>query len=387
LIDDIATAHKGYIDTIHIGADEAYHVGQECKRCQNRIKELGSLDRLMLDYVSKVARYIKEKHKLRVMMWNDMFEKTKPDVMRSYKMHELVEPVIWGYAEYLFKPKYFDHGVFNRFGDVFDRLWLASAFKGANWPDQPFVDLRRYAQNHLAWLQVLNYYDSPLKGVGGIILTGWQRFDHFAILCELLPPAIPSLAFNLQIVQVGGMKPELFEKTRKLLNCQMPSTNWTEDAPEWNSVIEPFINATHIKIKGPRPPALNTLKCDFPGSDVYALIERLRLVKHEYDAFMNTSVRRGWVHEYNIHHQYGSVHFAELSYNITEKLLVHFSDLGHKLEEALGKIYYPDTVTEWLYENVQLPVDQLRKINLALVQIKQTVAFRNRPLTHQKLDL
>lgn len=92
-------------------------------------------------------------------MWNDMFEKTKPDVMRSYKMHELVEPVIWGYAEYLFKPKYFDHGVFNRFGEVFDRLWLASAFKGANWPDQPFVDLRRYAQNHLAWLQVLNYYD------------------------------------------------------------------------------------------------------------------------------------------------------------------------------------------------------------------------------------
>lgn len=59
LIDDIATAHKGYIDTIHIGADEAYHVGQECRRCQNRIKELGSLDRLMLDYVSKVARYIK----------------------------------------------------------------------------------------------------------------------------------------------------------------------------------------------------------------------------------------------------------------------------------------------------------------------------------------
>lgn len=105
------------------------------------------------------------------------------------------------------------------------------------------------------------------------------------------------------------------------------------------------------------------------------------------DAFMNTSVRRGWVHEYNIHHQYGSVHFAELSYNITEKLLVHFSDLGHKLEEALAKIYYPDTVTEWLYENVQLHVDQLRKINLALVQIKQTVSFRNRPLTHMKLDL
>lgn len=102
---------------------------------------------------------------------------------------------------------------------------------------------------------------------------------------------------------------------------------------------------------------------------------------------MNSSIRRGWLNDYNLHHQYGSVHHAEVSYNITETLLYHFSDLGHQLEEALLKIFYEDTVSEWLYENVQLPVDQLRKINLGIVQIKQTVQFRNRPLTYMKPDL
>lgn len=232
-------------------------------------------------------------------MWYDMFEKTPVDVLRSYGMHELVEPVIWGYAEYLLKENYFDLSAFGRFGDLFKRLWIASAFKGANWPDQPFVDVRRYAQNHLGWLQVMKHYEGKssiwlficiptresmfldsLQGVNGVILTGWQRFDHFAMLCELLPPALPSLVFNLQIIKQGGMKPEIFDITRKMLNCELPS-NWTVDAPEWK-FVESLVNHTNFKFKPPQAPALKTLKCDFPGSDVYALIERLRLVKHEY---------------------------------------------------------------------------------------------------------
>ena len=34
-------------------------------------------------------------------------------------------------------------------------------------------------------------------------ITGWQRYDHFAVLCELLPAGLPSLALDLIAVSSG----------------------------------------------------------------------------------------------------------------------------------------------------------------------------------------
>ena len=31
------------------------------------------------------------------------------------------------------------------------------------------------------------------QGFQGIVITGWSRYDHFAVLAELLPAAMPSL--------------------------------------------------------------------------------------------------------------------------------------------------------------------------------------------------
>ena len=50
----------------------------------------------------------------------------------------------------------------------------------------------------------------------GRVLTGWSRYDHFThftVLCELLPPAIPSLILNLVVVsEDGGLTPDLVSK-------------------------------------------------------------------------------------------------------------------------------------------------------------------------------
>ena len=69
--------------------------------------------------------------------------------------------------------------------------WIGTAFKGARSSCAQVPDIRHYVGNHLAWMNMIAQF-----GVGdlsGIILTGWQRFDHFASLCELLPVAVPSL--------------------------------------------------------------------------------------------------------------------------------------------------------------------------------------------------
>ena len=35
---------------------------------------------------------------------------------------------------------------------------------------------------------------------------GWSRYDHFAVLCELLPASLPSLVINLMVASLGGLQ-------------------------------------------------------------------------------------------------------------------------------------------------------------------------------------
>src|SRR5690242_653963 len=56
-----------------------------------------------------------------------------------------------------------------------------------------------YLQNHLSWIQQMTNQHRNFKEFRGLILTGWQRYDHFAILCETLPVGIPAAAISLQV--------------------------------------------------------------------------------------------------------------------------------------------------------------------------------------------
>lgn len=66
--------------------------------------------------------------------------------------------------------------------------------------------------------------------VSGIMLTGWQRYDHFGTLCELLPVGIPSLAVCLSTMQHAGVSKSDLQKVNSQLGCTSDGPiQWTID--------------------------------------------------------------------------------------------------------------------------------------------------------------
>ena len=80
----------------------------------------------------------------------------------------------------------------------FKRVWGASCYKGGTSVSTHFVPLVERLQNQEIWTR-----KARETNIEGIILTGWSRFSHISILCELFPASIVSLSLCLQVIQQG----------------------------------------------------------------------------------------------------------------------------------------------------------------------------------------
>lgn len=65
--------------------------------------------------------------------------------------------------------------------------------------DEFITHFNTYFQNLKSWISLFANYEETVN-FNGIILTGHQRYDHFAVLSELFPVAIPSLAMYLRLL-------------------------------------------------------------------------------------------------------------------------------------------------------------------------------------------
>ena len=88
----------------------------------------------------------------------------------------------------------------------------------------------------------------------GIVLTGWSRYDHFAVLCELLPASIPSLVLNLVICSRGAHDVEASERANRILQCP------THKSP---------MSQTELMHS---PEQLSASSCRFPGANILSLL-------------------------------------------------------------------------------------------------------------------
>merc|ERR1719228_1149328 len=220
IIDQVMSIHTD-AKYLHIGCDEVFHLG-ECQPCLGN----GRTD-IFVEHVTRVATYTADKYKVTPIIWDDMLRNLMPDEMMP--LSELVEPMVWVYAEdvYRFVPSY----TWDRYSQVFQYFWTASAFKGAHGETLVVPDVKRHLVNNVNWLQLMGEEEPKLRGgFRGIVLTGWQRYDHFAVLCELLPAGLPSLAINLLATSHGYFNDSLSGSLYKALQCV--------ETPKYSSAVD-----------------------------------------------------------------------------------------------------------------------------------------------------
>ncbi|CAJ0962600.1 unnamed protein product, partial [Mesorhabditis belari] len=157
-----------------------------------------------------------------VFAWNDMFEKTDPQVLKFHNLHSLITPVVWGYKEDVTVEGYFSEGLFDRLNTVFPSIYFATAFKGANGIKQSFSNINRYLSTHQSYNRLLKGAAEIVSNkTAGIFVTGWSRYSHHRPLCELLPTSLPSLFMSLiylQDPQIPASK--VHKRLKRLLNCK-----------------------------------------------------------------------------------------------------------------------------------------------------------------------
>ncbi|GFS21284.1 hexosaminidase D-like [Elysia marginata] len=349
MLDQVMKLHPD-VSEFHIGCDEVFHLGL-CDKCMARMSQdsIGK-DQLFFDHIKKVASYLRNKYpQLKtIIVWDDMFRCSHSSVVLASGLGGIVEPMVWNYQPQL----QLAPGLWDNLACVFPSVWIASAFKGATGPSTMVTNINFHLDNHQAWSHLLISIRSKFKIVRGIALTGWQRYDHYAVLCELFPQGLPSLAVCLKFIQKDGSwerqreiaevgKWELFVSnhdsrhcSQRLLVCLGPLAwqglvgegyyGWTEDS-----------SSTWIPV------------CTFPGSDVYQLTIEFSHLHRACTELFNGDGISAWMNDFNVQRRFINPVHVETLYTRAESLMEHCRSLASRLEPAFVDVFVSGVTEEW----------------------------------------
>ncbi|XP_078520967.1 hexosaminidase D-like isoform X2 [Lissotriton helveticus] len=322
---------------VHIGADEVFSLGEghDSKSWMN--SNNGDLGKMYLNHIQKVVSFLTSRYKgVQLLMWDDMLRWISEDSIKKSGITKHAAPVIWLYGPKLELEQIRRH-ITKYQGLGFKTVWFASAFKGASGPDQVWTPIEMHQKNHRGWWQVFQIQQQfPNTTFQGIALTGWQRYDHFSALCELLPVGIPSLAVCLQTLEHGNFTKEAKKHVLESLGFQ-------------------DLNVTSNICKG---------KGAFPGSEIYQLVNQIhhKLESKVHDV-MN-DVRHnipGWFSRYHRKHHFANPYKMELFGSTVLKSHEELEAVIQQLRGHLEEVFFPDTVEEWMEEYVNPHMDPLRE--------------------------
>lgn len=276
---------------------------------------------LFFSHAHEVLKQIKEKYPhIKLIMWDDMFREAETVQLENSGLGSLVEPMVWFYEKNIRLPP----GIWHRYSTVFPNIWAASAFKGATGPCMSATDIRYHVENHKSWLAVMKTQREKFQCFRGFALTGWQRYDHYSVLCELLPVGLPSLAICLLTLSSDAFTEAVHKQGSLDLGFQ-------ELIP-----LDPF-DALH-----------NIPQCDFPGSDIYCRVNILLCHVEQCKLLLENDRLSGWMTDYHVEHRFANpAHIFHLLAPV-QKLRSEMLQLRNEMQVVMGEVLYPDAIDEWL---------------------------------------
>nr|XP_021391494.1 hexosaminidase D [Lonchura striata domestica] len=345
MIDQVMALHED-LRWFHIGCDEVYYLGEGEESKQWLQQQNNTPEKLCLSHIKAVATCLAWSYPMVTpIVWDDMLRGMSEETLAESGVPQLVQPMIWDYAadiDVVGKVQLVEK--YRRCG--FSKVWFASAFKGATGVNQSLTLIGHHLRNQLEWLQVASR--SPADVLEGIALTGWQRYDHFSVLCELLPVGIPSLAVCLQALKNGGYSEKIKENVENLLGIP-------------NLEIDSFMS-----------PSLGT----FPGSNVLTLVTQISFhLKSSVDELLERNrYVTGWFSPYHrkkkIIHPIVLHHFQPDAVSLFSK----WNAVVQDLQAAMEQVFHRCAIEEWMEENVH---PSLQKLQQVLDDLEEAIRAQN----------
>ncbi|XP_043944839.1 hexosaminidase D-like [Protopterus annectens] len=279
---------------VHIGADEVFHLGdgRESKNWLNQNN--GDLGKMFLNHVKEIGNFIIKKYSgIRLILWDDMLRSIKLDTIKESGITEYMSPVIWSYIKD-----------------------LKTEVIGAELEIERMVASLTPERIHTLRHQVKSLIRKKEH-----LPNLYFRYDHYSVLCELLPVGIPSLAVCLQTLVHGG---------------------FTEIAKK--KILE-TLGFNDINIQENVCVGSGT----FPGYDVYQMVYRIHTsLKEDVKRIEDDEAIKGWFTVYHRKHSFGNPYFMERFGNTVQRTCTDWEKFLETFRTTMETIYFSDTVSEWL---------------------------------------
>ena len=206
-------------------------------------------------------------------------------------------------------------------------------------------------------------------GFQGIVLTGWQRYDHFAVLCETLPASIPSLVVNLVAATNGYLNSTLKDVVYDGLRC---ATN--------NNMASSAQFQTFIDIQND-PYLWDKMSwCFFPGVQVFKLTHNLDNVQYQVKEYLKkVTLDQGWLTDFNIRHNFSSPYRVQEGMDEFSQHIYSITSLMRQAKEALSEMFDYYTVSEWIEQKIYPMYKQLSKLKSDTDELKSRRSWPKRP--------